>query len=49
MFLIDTIIFLLWGLFFAAAVFGLFQEYQNNRKVVEPRRELEDDDPVFLV
>lgn len=49
MMFIDTIIFLLWGLFSLAAIAGLLQEFQSNRETESPVSALEDDDPVFLV
>lgn len=49
MMLIDTLIFLLWGLFFLAAVVGLLQEYRSNQHEESKTPVLEDDDPVFLV
>lgn len=46
---IDTLIFLLWGLFSLAAIAGLLQEFQSNRQTEQSVSALDDDDPVFLV
>ncbi|MEL6134135.1 MAG: hypothetical protein AAFR59_12300 [Bacteroidota bacterium] len=47
--MLDTLIFLLWGLFFLAAVLGIANEYRQNHAHVSQHDKLEDDDPVYLV
>ena len=47
--LLDTLIFLLWGLFFLAAILGIAHEYRQNHASISRRDRLEDDDPVYLV
>ena len=47
--ILDTLIFLLWGLFFVAAVLGIANEYRQNLAHISQHDKLEDDDPVYLV
>jgi hypothetical protein len=47
--LVETLMFLLWGLFLLAAVLGILTEYRSNRLSESSKTGLEDDDPVYLI